>query len=745
MSQMTRGESKLRSDLVVSRHETTGEVTYVLKDPRTGRFFKFRQPEYAIARRLDGATRLEAVAAAVSAELGVEADAAALQPFVEQLQRQGLLESPDGTQPAADSRVFRGNLLWLRLKAFDPDRLFDRLVGWVRFCFTPHFVVAAAALIVWAFITTVVRHDEIRADLWELWSFESLVIAWITVLTVTTLHEFAHGLTCKHFGGHVHEIGFLLIYFQPAFYCNISDAWLFPQKSRRLWVTFAGAFFELVLWALATLVWRVAERGTWLSGAALVVMATSGIKQFFNLNPLIKLDGYYLLSDWLEIPNLRQRAFAYVFAWLKRLCWGRTAVPELPTATLRERRVFAAYGAAAVAFSYWLLGTILLALGGYLTAQFQGGGFVLAMAFVAAVTGSVTGKPLVRWPEGLRWRPGRRAQLTILAVATLILLAVLRLPLRVSGEFEVVPAENADVRAQVGGLVEEVYVREGERVAAGQPIARLSERDALARLHMVEAEIGEKRARLRMLRVGPRREEVEVARLTLAKADDRLRFGRAELERVRALAAALAASQTELEQAEERVAVLAKERDEAQAKLQALAAGSRPEEIAALEQDIRRSEADRVRLDGDLARVIVVAPHAGVVVTPKLQERVGAFAEPGDLIAEVYALETVRAEIAVPEREFGDVRIGQRGALRLRAYPGRTFTGRVTAIASAADTARAVAGRTVRITIEIPNESGLLKPHLTGYARIECGTRTALDLLTRRVRRFVRVEFWSWW
>ena len=744
MSQ-TNPEPKLRSDLVISQQETAGEVMYVLKDPATGRFFRFREPEYAIARRLDGATPLDGIASAVSVELGVEADVAALQPFVNQLQRQGLLESANGARPTAHAGPFRGNILWFRLKAFDPDRLFDRLLPWVRFCFTRPFLVAAGALLIWAIATTVVYSAEIKADLWRLWTFESLLFAWITVLTVTTLHEFAHGLTCKHFGGRVHEIGVLLIYLQPAFYCNISDAWLFPQKSRRLWVTFAGAFFELVLWALATLVWRVAERGTWVSGAALVVMATSGIKQFFNLNPLIKLDGYYLLSDWLEIPNLRQRAFAYVFAAFTRLCWGRAAVPELPAATPRERHVFYTYGALAFGFSYWLLASILIGLGGYLTATFQAWGFVGTTALVGAVAGSVTGKPLFRWPAGLTWRPGRRAQLAILAAATLVLLAVLPLPLRVSGEFEVLPAANADVRAQVGGIVEEVFVREGAAVAAGQPIARLSDRDALARLRMVEAELGEKRARLKLLRAGPRRQEIDVARSALAKTDDRLRFARQELERVQSLARAQAASRTELEQAEERVAVLARERDEGQARLEALQAGSRPEEIVALEQEILRSEADRTRLDGDLARVVVVAPHAGIVVTPKLHERVGAFLEPGDLVAEVHALETVRAEIAVPERDFGDVRVGQRGGLRLRAYPGRTFAGRVTAIAPAADTVAVLGGRTVRVTIEIANESGLLRPHLTGYARIECGTRSALDLLTRRVRRFVRVEFWSWW
>jgi multidrug resistance efflux pump len=736
-------EPKLRTDLLVSRQETAGGVVYVFKDPQSGRFFRLQGAEYAVARRLDGATPLDAVARDVSADLGVEADADALQPFVEQLRRRGLLEDPNGARPAAGGAM-RGNILWLRLKAFDPDPLFDWLIGKIRFFFTPQFVALSAGLILWAIGMAVVSHAEIASDLTRLWRVESLLFAWITVLVVSTFHEFAHGLTCKHFGGRVHEIGFLLIYLQPAFYCNISDAWLFPEKRKRLWVTFAGGYFEFFLWALATLAWRVAERGTWVGDAALVVMATSGIKQLFNFNPLIKLDGYYLLSDLLDIHNLRQRAFGYVFAWLRRLLWGRALVPELPAATRRERRVFFAYGALAVTFSYWLLGSILLGLGSFLTAQYQAWGFAFTTGFTLAVVGSVAGKPLLPKPSAI-WRPGRRAQVAILAAGLLVLSYLVRLPLRVSGEFEVLPAGNADVRAEVEGIVEEVYVGEGDRVIGGQPVARLSDREALSRLRMVEAEIGEKRERLGLLRAGPRREDIDVARSSVAKAEDRLRFSRAELERVQALAAVQAASRTELDQAEERVAVLGRERDEARARLQALEAGSRPQEIAALEQEILRSEAERRRLEGDLQRVVVVAPHSGVIVTPKLRERVGAYLKPGDLLAEVHALETVQAEINVPERDIGDVQVGQRGDLRLRAHPGRTFTGRVTAIAPAADTAALLGGRTVRVTIAIPNEAGLLKPHLTGYARIDCGSARALDLLTRRFRRFVRVEFWSWW
>ncbi|PYV24826.1 MAG: peptidase M50, partial [Acidobacteria bacterium] len=160
-------------------------------------------------------------------------------------------------------------------------------------------MVKSAALIVFALGLTALNWAEMSQELVGLINFESLLLLWVTVLLVVTLHEFAHGLTCKHFGGHVHEVGFLLIYFQPAFYCNVSDAWLFPEKSKRLWVTFAGAYFEMFLWALSTVIWRLTDFDTTLNHLALVVTATSAVKSLFNLNPLIKLDGYYVLSDYL--------------------------------------------------------------------------------------------------------------------------------------------------------------------------------------------------------------------------------------------------------------------------------------------------------------------------------------------------------------------------------------------------------------------------------------------------------------
>ena len=164
-----------------------------------------------------------------------------------------------------------------------------------------------------------------------------------------------------------------------------------------------------------------------------------------------------------------------------------------------------------------------------------------------------------------------------------------------------------------------------------------------------------------------------------------------------------------------------------------------------MREEIAHSEAERSHLEGEVARAWVTAPHGGVVVTPKLRERIGEYVKPGDLVAEVYALETVTAEIAVPEQDIGEVRVGRPGSVRLRAYPERAFDGRVIAIAAATMETEGQRGRVVKATIELSNAAGLLKPSMTGYARISCGKRRALDVLTRSLRRFVRLEFWSWW
>src|SRR6266567_4455658 len=225
-ARMTIEQTKLRGDLVISRQETPEGSSLILKNPETGRFFRFGAAEQYIAEQLDGRTSMEAIRDAVEQKFGAPLPADTLLRFVENLRRYGLIEQEPGAtgerahQPPRLRRV-RGRLLYLRFKAFDPDRLFDRMLRFVGFCFTPAFVVISAATILLALIVVITNSNEIHQGIRGLYRFDALVLAWVAILAVTTAHEFAHGLTCKHFGAEVHEVGFLLIYFQPAFYCNI--------------------------------------------------------------------------------------------------------------------------------------------------------------------------------------------------------------------------------------------------------------------------------------------------------------------------------------------------------------------------------------------------------------------------------------------------------------------------------------------------------------------------------------------
>src|SRR5438128_12003473 len=185
------------------------------------------------------------------------------------------------------------------------------------------------------------------------------LVFWMTAMVVIVVHELGHAFTCKYFGGQVHEMGAMLSYFQPAFYCNVNDAWTFRDRAARLWVTAAGSWIQLVVAGLAAIVWWAAVPDTLISQIALAAMVIGGVTTVLaNANPLIPLDGYYALSDYLEIPNLRARAFGYL-GWLVKRHVLRLEVPA-PQADERERRVFLIYGALAFVYSV----NILLLLAG---------------------------------------------------------------------------------------------------------------------------------------------------------------------------------------------------------------------------------------------------------------------------------------------------------------------------------------------------------------------------------------------
>lgn len=752
MENMTTACWALKSDLVVSRQDNPDGVLYVIKDPSTERYFRFKEIENYIAQQCDGQTSKEIIRLRAKEKFNVGLTQENIDQFINRLRAIGLVVDRNSSLTVLKKKKLRltGDIFYLRCPLFNPDHFFDWLLPKVLFLFTPAFIVLCAGLVILSVNITVVNWGAVMYEFSNLLKLEFFVQAWLIMVGVVTLHEFAHGLTCKHFGGRVHEIGFILIYFQPAFYCDVSDAWLFPKKAHRMWVTFAGAFFEIFLWAIATITWRVTEPGTTINHVALVVTVTSAFKIFLNMNPLIKLDGYYLLCDWMDIPNLRQKATEYFNSRLKRFFGFDSAA--LPDINPRLKKVFILYSFLSAIYIYWVLGKIGLWFGDFMTYHYQAWGFTIC----AASAGVLFRKPLrrvfspvtsgMRSLSGMTRVPNPIKWLLILA-GLITALVLIHMPLKVSGPFTVLPQHNADVRAESEGIIQEIYVNEGDDVKAGALIARLSDRDYNAELRKTQADIEAKEAELRLLESGAKPEEIEMVKNQITKAQELLVFAHNQVSRDQILMNKKYISITEFEDSKAQATVREKELQEAQGRLKLLQAGNRHEELEAMKANIRSLQAHDRFIKEQLASLEILSPIDGVVTTHKLKEKIGENVKKGDLVAEVYAMKLVNVEIAVPENEIGEVRIGQKVVLKARAYPQETFEGKVISIAPVATRPSEgwIADRTVLVTTLLDNSRGLLKPEMTGHGKIVCGEHRLIELVTRRFVRYFRVEFWSWW
>ena len=784
----------MRRDLAVSRQRTAGGDCLVVKQPSTGRFFRFRDVERFIAEQLDGDTPLEVVRQRTEARFGATLPPATLDAFIRKLAALGLLDDLGAEEAEGKARRpsivgigkpprVRGNVLYLRFSLVDPDRLLGRLVEVTRGLFTTRFVWTVVTAIAAALWITLANGQAIAHELGGLYHLSALPAFLALILVVASAHEFAHGLTCKHFGGEVHELGFMLMYFQPAFYCNVSDAWLFPEKSKRIWVGAAGPFFELFVWSLAVFIWRLTEADTMVHGAALIIMTISGVRSLLDLNPFVKLDGYYLLSDWLEIPNLRRRSFKYVGDLVKRVAGFDTPVTDL---SIRECRVYLVYGLIATVSSLSLLTYGLVHAGGYLIDRHDPWALLLLTSYAGLRTGRryrrLFKQPTPRLvpdeemaprdggsthpPLQLSKKPPRSWKRPILwatVVAGVVPgLFLVQMPLRISGPFLVLPDANADVRTQVEGIVEEMRVHEGDSVRAGDVIARISDRDIRTGLLQAEAQVREARANLQKLEAGPTADSIAVAANTLRKAEDAAVYARENLARSKALRDREVLSVQEYETAQQQAAAAENELVGAQSEMRMLRDGNRSEDIAAARAELDRLEAQRQRLAAQLQSLDVVSPATGVVATPdpELKAVIGQLAPAGALIAKVYDVTSVTAPIVVTEKDIGDVRVGQPVVLRSRAFPDAVFHGTVTAIATAAqgiptEGAAAAPGkspavdantvRTFLVTTRIENRDRRLKPGMTGLAKVVGDKRRVIDLIRRRLAHTFRVEFWSWW
>ncbi len=334
---------RLRTDLIVRTQQTSHETSVIVKDPVSRKFFRMGEAEQFIAEQLDGKTPLEVIRQRVEVRFGGELPMEALNGFLQNLKQYGFLETEGGTgKPYREPPRFRGSALYCRFKVFDPCELLKRLVTRTGFLYTPYFVALSAVTILMAGGVIISHWGEFREELPRLYSsWLSIAVVILFNFLVICAHEFGHGLTCTRFGGEVHEMGCAMIFLQPAFYCNVSDAWLFPERYKRLWVGFAGPYFELFLWSLAVLTWRMTEP---------------------------------------DMPNMRRRSFRYVGSVVEKL-FG-FGPDEEETLAPRERLIFSLYGTTALAGSFSILGYIILTAGGALVDGRSPTAILLALGFL---------------------------------------------------------------------------------------------------------------------------------------------------------------------------------------------------------------------------------------------------------------------------------------------------------------------------------------------------------------------------
>jgi multidrug resistance efflux pump len=335
----------------------------------------------------------------------------------------------------------------------------------------------------------------------------------------------------------------------------------------------------------------------------------------------------------------------------------------------------------------------------------------------------------------------KRAMITLAVPIVIFAVAIFgKWELKISNKSELLPGSQAVIRAQVAGTITQISVDEGDAVTTNQIIARLDNAGYRANLMEVDAEITKWQAELELLLAGPLDEEIKRLRQLVEKARMRASFAEKEFERIDELYTKQMVSGNEYETASEELSMRRKEIEQAESDLDVLMAGYRPEKVKAARAEIQRLEASREFLGEKITRTEITSPITGIVATRHLRDKLNEYMEIGDEICMIVNYRTLLLEMPVSEKDVTHLQVGQRVKFRARSMPQVAFHGKVTAIA---DVATSNSDRKVFVmTSEVDNPGLILHPGMTGNAKVYCGKKRFIYLWTRKIIRFIRVEFW---
>ncbi len=489
---------KLRPDLIVQPQFYEGMTHYVVKDPIALKYFRFKTEEYYLLQQLDGKNNLQDVKRAFEPQIPAP-DHLHRRPHPLRGATSRGRHRPDrqprpgqGAHPCRRRKnkwkkvwQFFANILYIKIPLIDPERLLTGMYPYFKWVYSGYFTTFAVGMMLAAITLVVSQWNEFYSKLPEFQSFfnwYTIFAFWCSLAIIKIIHEFGHGLTAKHFGGEVHEMGMLFLVLTPALYCDVTDSWLLPSKWKRIWISAAGIYVECFLASIATFVWWNASDGLLKSLAMATMFICSVNTVLFNANPLLRYDGYYVMADWLEIPNLRIKStqfFTYLFQ-------ERVLGLEVPVQSYMPRRrrwLFVTYAICSYCYRWVVTFSILYFLSQFLKPyKLQSISYAMAAGSFIPLAGMplYQGFKFVRTPG--RMRKVKKVRAASFAVAAVVIVAAVLMiptPLRVQGTLVLQPAKPDVVYAEIPGKLVTLNVKDGEWVKKDTVIATLSNPEKL--------------------------------------------------------------------------------------------------------------------------------------------------------------------------------------------------------------------------------------------------------------------------
>jgi putative peptide zinc metalloprotease protein len=480
-----------RRDLIAEPIQFRGTRYWSVKDPLALRYYQLCDEELFILEQVDGECSFDEIKQRFEARFEPRKLASnELHAFLGNLHREGLLTSQAAGQADAllqrHDRIRRRakletltNVLAIRFRGLDPEPLLRVLYPSARWMFSRLSLSTSLIVIFAALLSLIVYADTFVARLPRLQTFlsvENLVVMAVVLACCKVLHELGHALVCKHFGGQCHELGVMLLVFTPCLYCNVSDAWMMQSKWKRIAISAAGIYVELLLASVCTFLWWFSQPGT-LNSIFLNVMFVCSVSTIlFNGNPLLRYDGYFILADLIELPNLRQQSQAFLQQLVAK-CFG-LELRESWTLQRRDQAQLVFYGIAALVYRWVLVVGILFVVYRVLEPYRLD---VVAQIFSAFVLGGMLFAPLwqmVRVARTPRHDSGRHrwrtACITLGLAAGVSLLGMIPVSRHVTAPVVVEPAHATRVHVTVPGTLTR-FATIGQQLAEGEMIAELSD------------------------------------------------------------------------------------------------------------------------------------------------------------------------------------------------------------------------------------------------------------------------------